>query len=161
MTNKCLTIVLILRVILGVSSQCTLTEVKTLLEGCDRLTGLNVTSVGGTMVNDHNCDVVLPKQVFLEEPLFQYNLADSVIYLFYFIGLFVIRRKLHDANQHFRKKNLNLFFMIMFILEKVLHFNHGGSRCPTTIGRRILSSHGQIKYTRKSIIFIQDYSRST
>ncbi|RVE54910.1 hypothetical protein evm_000277 [Chilo suppressalis] len=29
------------------------------------------------MVNDHNCDVLLPKQVFIEEPLFQYPLADS------------------------------------------------------------------------------------
>ncbi|KPI94035.1 hypothetical protein RR46_13200 [Papilio xuthus] len=29
------------------------------------------------MVNDHNCDVLLPKQVFSDEPLFQYALADS------------------------------------------------------------------------------------
>ncbi|XP_045499087.1 phosphatidylethanolamine-binding protein 1-like [Colias croceus] len=57
--------------------QCTLVDVKSLLEGCERLTGLNVTSVGGTIVNDHNCDVLLPKQVFMEEPLFQYPLADS------------------------------------------------------------------------------------
>lgn len=62
----------------GVTSQCSMTEVKSLLEGCDRLTGLNMTSVGGTIVNDHNCDVMLPKQVFMEEPLFQYDLADSV-----------------------------------------------------------------------------------
>lgn len=62
----------------GASSQCSVTDVKSLLEGCDRLTALNVTSVGGTMVNDHNCDVLLPKQVFIEEPLFQYPLADSV-----------------------------------------------------------------------------------
>ncbi|XP_014362357.2 CEN-like protein 4 [Papilio machaon] len=57
--------------------QCSMGDVKSLLEGCDRLTGLNVTSVGGTMVNDHNCDVLLPKQVFSDEPLFQYALADS------------------------------------------------------------------------------------
>lgn len=63
----------------GVTSQCSMTEVKSLLEGCDRLIGLNMTSVGGTIVNDHNCDVMLPKQVFMEEPLFQYYLADSVI----------------------------------------------------------------------------------
>ncbi|XP_028176231.1 phosphatidylethanolamine-binding protein 1-like [Ostrinia furnacalis] len=61
----------------GASLQCSVTDVKSLLEGCDRLTGLNVTSVGGTMVNDHNCDVLLPKQVFIQEPLFQYALADS------------------------------------------------------------------------------------
>lgn len=67
------------RVVYGVASQCSVTEVKSLLEGCDRLTGLNVTSVGGTIVNDHNCDVLLPKQVFMEEPLFQYPLADSVL----------------------------------------------------------------------------------
>lgn len=65
----------------GASLQCSVTDVKSLLEGCDRLTGLNVTSVGGTMVNDHNCDVLLPKQVFIEEPLFQYALADSVSYV--------------------------------------------------------------------------------
>ncbi|KAJ0183308.1 hypothetical protein K1T71_001284 [Dendrolimus kikuchii] len=59
------------------TSQCSTLEVKSLTEGCDRLTGLNLTSVGGTIVNDHNCDVLLPKQVFLEEPLFQYPLADS------------------------------------------------------------------------------------
>lgn len=62
----------------GVTQQCATVDVKTLMEGCDRLLGLNITSVGGTMVNDHNCDVLLPKQVFLEEPLFQYPLADSV-----------------------------------------------------------------------------------
>ncbi|XP_073954994.1 protein D2-like [Choristoneura fumiferana] len=61
----------------GETLQCSVTEVKSLLEGCDRLTGLNVTSVGGTIVNDHNCDVLLPKQVFFEEPLFQYALADA------------------------------------------------------------------------------------
>ncbi|XP_026749118.2 phosphatidylethanolamine-binding protein 4-like [Galleria mellonella] len=61
----------------GVSLQCSVTDTKSLLEGCDRLMGLNVTSVGGTMVNDHNCDVLLPKQVFMEEPLFQYPLADT------------------------------------------------------------------------------------
>nr|XP_037875514.1 protein TERMINAL FLOWER 1 isoform X2 [Bombyx mori] len=61
----------------SVISQCTMTEVKSLLEGCDRLTGLNITSVGGTIVNDHNCDVLLPAQVFLDEPLFQYFMADS------------------------------------------------------------------------------------
>ncbi|CAH2047235.1 unnamed protein product, partial [Iphiclides podalirius] len=54
-----------------------MSDVKSLLEGCDRLTGLNVTSLGGTIVNDHNCDVLLPKQVFIDEPLFQYDLADS------------------------------------------------------------------------------------
>ena len=84
MTNKCLTIALLFRVVLGATLQCSLTEVKMLLEGCERLIGLNVTSVGGTIVNDHNCDVLLPKQVFIEEPLFQYNLADSVIILFLF-----------------------------------------------------------------------------
>lgn len=62
----------------GETLQCSVTEVKSLLEGCDRLTGLNVTSVGGTIVDDHNCDVLLPKQVFFEEPLFQYALADAV-----------------------------------------------------------------------------------
>lgn len=62
----------------GATLQCTMTEIKSLLEGCDRLLGLNLTSVGGTIVNDHNCDVLLPKQVFSEEPLFQYHLADSV-----------------------------------------------------------------------------------
>lgn len=61
-----------------VTPQCILMEIKSILEGCDRLIGLNITSVGGTIVNDHNCDVLLPKQVFLEEPLFQYPLADSV-----------------------------------------------------------------------------------
>ena len=61
-----------------VTSQCKLMEIKNILEGCDRLIGLNITSVGGTIVNDHNCDVLLPKQVFLEEPVFQYPLADSV-----------------------------------------------------------------------------------
>lgn len=64
----------------AVTSQCTMTEVKSLLEGCDRLTGLNITTVGGTIINDHNCDVLLPKQVFLEEPLFQYILADAVTF---------------------------------------------------------------------------------
>lgn len=68
----------IIDLIYCVTQQCTTVDVKTLMEGCDRLLGLNVTSVGGTMVNDHNCDVLLPKQVFLEEPLFQYPLADSV-----------------------------------------------------------------------------------
>ncbi|XP_030025483.2 protein D2 [Manduca sexta] len=61
----------------AVTSQCSVSEIKSLLDGCDRLSGLNVTSVGGTIVNDHNCDVLLPKQVFLEEPLFQYISADS------------------------------------------------------------------------------------
>lgn len=61
-----------------VTQQCSMIDVKTLLEGCDHLIGLNITSVGGTMVNDHNCDVLLPKQVFTDEPLFQYPLADSV-----------------------------------------------------------------------------------
>ncbi|CAG9562523.1 unnamed protein product [Danaus chrysippus] len=60
-----------------VTQQCSMVDVKTLLEGCDHLIGLNITSVGGTMVNDHNCDVLLPKQVFTDEPLFQYPLADS------------------------------------------------------------------------------------
>ncbi|KAJ8716676.1 hypothetical protein PYW07_003303 [Mythimna separata] len=77
MINKCLAFALIWRVVYSVSSQCTLSEIKTILEGCDRLVGLNITSVGGTIVNDHNCDVLLPKQVFIEEPLFQYPLADS------------------------------------------------------------------------------------
>ncbi|CAB3226771.1 unnamed protein product [Arctia plantaginis] len=67
---------LLWRIVYGITSQCTVTDVKSLLEGCDRITGLNVTSVGGTIVNDHNCDVVLPKQVFLEEPLFQFSSAD-------------------------------------------------------------------------------------
>lgn len=62
----------------ALSQSCQVTDVKSLLEGCDRLMGLNVTSVGGTIVNDHNCDVLLPKQVFAEEPLFQFELADSV-----------------------------------------------------------------------------------
>lgn len=61
------------------TQQCTVTEIKSLLEGCDRVSGLNITSVGGTIVNDHNCDVLLPKQVFMEEPLYQFQLADSVI----------------------------------------------------------------------------------
>lgn len=64
-----------------VNGQCTLTDVKSLLDGCDKLKGLNVTSVGGTVVDDHNCDVVLPKQVFADEPLFKYPLADSVSFL--------------------------------------------------------------------------------
>ncbi|KAL4716112.1 hypothetical protein ACJJTC_013889 [Scirpophaga incertulas] len=60
------------------TSSCTVTDVKSLVVGyCDRLTGLNLTSVGGTMVNDHNCDVLLPKQVFIEEPVFQYPMADT------------------------------------------------------------------------------------
>ncbi|XP_026319121.1 protein D2-like isoform X2 [Hyposmocoma kahamanoa] len=61
----------------ALSQACQVTDVKSLLEGCDRLMGMNVTSVGGTIVNDHNCDVLLPKQVFAEEPLFQFELADS------------------------------------------------------------------------------------
>lgn len=77
--NRFFIFVYMWRVVYGVASQCSVTEVKSLLEGCDRLTGLNVTSVGGTIVNDHNCDVLLPKQVFMEEPLFQYPLADSVL----------------------------------------------------------------------------------
>ncbi|CAG9787743.1 unnamed protein product [Diatraea saccharalis] len=70
--------IIFVKFVCGVSLQCYVTDVKILLEGCDRLTGLNLTSVGGTMVNDHNCDVLLPRQVFVEEPLFQYALADSV-----------------------------------------------------------------------------------
>lgn len=77
--------ILLLRLLYGpvygsaaLSQSCQVTDVKSLLEGCDRLMGLNVTSVGGTIVNDHNCDVLLPKQVFSEEPLFQFELADSV-----------------------------------------------------------------------------------
>ncbi|KAJ8723303.1 hypothetical protein PYW08_003215 [Mythimna loreyi] len=77
MFNKCLAFALIWRVVYSLPLQCTVTEVKTLLEGCDHLAGLNITSVGGTIINDHNCDVLLPKQVFIEEPLFQYPLADS------------------------------------------------------------------------------------
>lgn len=65
-----------------ITPQCSLLDIKSILEGCDRLIGLNITSVGGTIVNDHNCDVLLPKQVFMEEPLFQYSLADSVSNLF-------------------------------------------------------------------------------
>ncbi|XP_047523433.1 phosphatidylethanolamine-binding protein 1-like [Pieris napi] len=68
---------LLLKFAFAAQPQCTVADVKNLLEGCEHLTGLNITSVGGTMVNDHNCDVLLPKQVFLEEPLFQYPLADS------------------------------------------------------------------------------------
>ncbi|XP_072932745.1 phosphatidylethanolamine-binding protein 1-like [Epargyreus clarus] len=68
---------LLFQTVFGVTSQCSMVDVKSLLEGCDHLLGLNVTSVGGTMVNDHNCDILLPKQVFTEEPLFQYALADS------------------------------------------------------------------------------------
>lgn len=72
------------------TQQCSMVDVKSLLEGCDRLVGLNITSVGGTMVNDHNCDVLLPKQVFIEEPLYQYGFADSVcitelIFIVYFM----------------------------------------------------------------------------
>ncbi|XP_023934110.2 protein D2-like [Bicyclus anynana] len=70
-------IFLVLQRVYGVIQQCATVDVKTLLEGCDRLMGLNITSIGGTMVNNHNCDVLLPKQVFIEEPLFQYHLADS------------------------------------------------------------------------------------
>ncbi|XP_059057421.1 protein D2-like [Achroia grisella] len=77
MFNKLPKIIFLISYLNRVSLQCTVTDVKGLLEGCDRLTGLNITSVGGTMVNDHNCDVLLPKQVFYEEPLFQYSLADS------------------------------------------------------------------------------------
>lgn len=66
------------RLAVGANSQCSMTEVKSLLEGCDRLSGLNLTSVGGTIVDDHNCDVMLPKQVFIEEPLFTFYMADSV-----------------------------------------------------------------------------------
>ncbi|CAH0683090.1 unnamed protein product [Spodoptera exigua] len=76
MIKRCLWIVFLWRVAYS-NPQCSTTEVKSLLEGCDRLTGLNITSVGGTIVNDHNCDVLLPKQVFIEEPLFQYPLADA------------------------------------------------------------------------------------
>ncbi|KAI5646008.1 phosphatidylethanolamine-binding protein domain-containing protein [Phthorimaea operculella] len=61
----------------GANTQCTVTDVKNLLEGCDRLKGLNVTTIGGTIINDHNCDVMLPKQVFFDEPAFQYDIADS------------------------------------------------------------------------------------
>nr|XP_026489777.1 phosphatidylethanolamine-binding protein 4-like [Vanessa tameamea] len=68
---------LIFIAVCSASQQCATVDIKSLLEGCDRLLGLNITSVGGTMVNDHNCDVLLPKQVFIEEPLFQYILADS------------------------------------------------------------------------------------
>lgn len=91
MINKCLAFVFIWRVVYGGgTSQCTVTEVKNLLEGCDQLVGLNVTSVGGTIVNNHNCDVLLPKQVFIEEPLFQYTLADSVNLIFiYRVGLII------------------------------------------------------------------------
>lgn len=64
---------------LEVNSRCQLTEVNSLLEGCRRFSGLNITSIGGTVVNDHNCDVLLPKQVFSEEPTFQYTAADTVI----------------------------------------------------------------------------------
>ncbi|XP_063534758.1 protein D2-like [Cydia strobilella] len=71
---------LLLFSVYGLSDECFLTEVKSLLEGCDHLTGLNITSIGGTIVDDHNCDVLLPKQVFIEEPLFQYDLADSKKY---------------------------------------------------------------------------------
>ncbi|KAM3965038.1 protein D2 [Aphomia sociella] len=76
-SSRCHLIALLICYFYGPSLQCSLTDVKTLVEGCERLTGLNVTSVGGTVVNDHNCDVLLPKQVFFEEPLFQYPLADS------------------------------------------------------------------------------------
>lgn len=78
MLNRGTIVFILFNTVVG-SPQCSVTDVKSLLEGCDRLTALNVTSVGGTMVNDHNCDVLLPKQVFFEEPLFQYPLADSVI----------------------------------------------------------------------------------
>ncbi|XP_045769060.1 phosphatidylethanolamine-binding protein 4-like [Maniola jurtina] len=73
----CILVLGILNKVYSVTPQCRTIDVKTLMEGCDRLVGLNITSIGGTMVNDHNCDVLLPKQVFLEEPLFQYPLADS------------------------------------------------------------------------------------
>lgn len=75
-------VVLLKNCVNGSPTQCTVTDVKSLLEGCDRLQGMNVTSVGGTIVNDHNCDVLLPKQVFTEEPFFRYDLADSVCYIF-------------------------------------------------------------------------------
>lgn len=73
-----LIVTLTISTVCGGAPQCSMSDIKSLLEGCDRLTGLNVTSVGGTIVNDHNCDVLLPKQVFIDEPLFQYDLADSV-----------------------------------------------------------------------------------
>ncbi|XP_013191850.1 phosphatidylethanolamine-binding protein 1 [Amyelois transitella] len=69
--------ILFLSSVNAISMQCSVAEVKNILEGCEKLTGLNITSVGGTIVNEHNCDVLLPKQVFIEEPLFQYPLADS------------------------------------------------------------------------------------
>ncbi|CAH2084783.1 unnamed protein product [Euphydryas editha] len=75
---KLISMLIIIRVQVCIATQqCAMVDVKGLLEGCDRLVGLNITSVGGTMVNDHNCDVLLPKQVFIEEPLYQYVLADS------------------------------------------------------------------------------------
>ncbi|VVC96752.1 unnamed protein product [Leptidea sinapis] len=73
--------------VFGAQTQCSLSDVKNILEGCDHISGLNVTSVGGTMVNDHNCDVLLPKQVFIEEPLFQYPLADSKKFYTIIMGL--------------------------------------------------------------------------
>lgn len=92
--------------------QCSMGDVKSLLEGCDRLTGLNVTSVGGTMVNDHNCDVLLPKQVFSDEPLFQYALADSVCVIF---------------KEKYYTIKLIMAFTQSFIAEKILHNNYGRS----------------------------------
>lgn len=72
---------LFMNIVQAITPQCSTLEVKSLKEGCDRLTGLNLSTVGGTLVNDHNCNVMLPKQVFLEEPVFQYLLADSVSFL--------------------------------------------------------------------------------
>lgn len=104
----------------ALSQACQVTDIKSLLEGCDRLMGLNVTSVGGTIVNDHNCDVLIPKQVFSEEPLFQYELADSVSAF--------CDDNLYEAVKTVTYTNECPYFST----EKVLYIDNGRSRRSTT-----------------------------
>lgn len=67
--------------------KCEQVDGKTLLQGCELLKGLVIKSQGGTLVNDSNCDVLLPKLIFASEPRVYFDKADPVSILFIFINI--------------------------------------------------------------------------
>ncbi|XP_077286893.1 protein D2-like [Arctopsyche grandis] len=56
---------------------CDKLDGKKLLEGCSLLKGLSIISKGGTLVNESNCDVLLPKLIFAKEPKVTFDSAKA------------------------------------------------------------------------------------
>lgn len=48
------------------------------LKSCSKLKGLSVKSYGGTVLNEANCDILLPFEIFAKEPTIKFGAAKEV-----------------------------------------------------------------------------------